>query len=266
MYGKVFDSMYKGTLHGHWQAIVTFQQMIVLADADGTVDMTPQAISAITSIPLEIIEAGLKILAGPDPYSRTPGSEGRRIEPIDAHRPWGWVIVNHAKYKNLKDASTARAQVRDRVRKHRELKKGEHDGNGDVTLGNARKRHTDTDTDTETRKPSSAKAEVSKPAVPPCPHLEIIGLYHKHLPMGRQVHVELWKGKRATHLQARWRELAKRQKIEWWDRFFAYCAESDFLTGNAPPSIGRSKPFKLSLGWIVNPENIAKIIEGDYHS
>lgn len=264
MYGKVFDSMYKGTLHGHWQAIVTFQQMIVLADADGTVDMTSQAISAITSIPLEIIEAGLKVLAGPDPYSRTPGSEGRRIEPIDAHRPWGWVIVNHAKYRGLHDTNTLRAQTRERVRRHREQKREQQAGNADVTLGNVGKRHTEAEANTDAE-PSLADARVSKPAVPPCPHAEIIGLYGKHLPMGRQVNPELWNGTRAKHLQTRWRELPKRQKLDWWDRFFAYCAESEFLTGKTPPVNGR-KPFEISLDWIVNPSNLAKIVEGKYHT
>lgn len=142
MYGKIFDSIYTGTLYGQWQAIVTFQQMIVLCDADGIIDMTPPAIAALTSIPLEIITKGLDVLSAPDPYSRTPGSEGRRIELIDAHRPWGWRIINHNKYKRLQDADTVREQTAERVRKHRELKRS-------VTDGNAQKRHTDTDTDTK---------------------------------------------------------------------------------------------------------------------
>ena len=160
MYGKIFDSIYDGTLYGQWEAIVTFQQMIVLADADGVVDMTPPAIAARTSIPLEIIQNGLAILQEPDPYSRTPGSDGRRIEHIDAHRPWGWVIVNYSKYKHLQDADTVRAQTRERVRKHRESKAAKETASNapkrDVTDGNGQKRHTDTDTDTDTSKPSRA--------------------------------------------------------------------------------------------------------------
>lgn len=149
MYGKIFDSMYKGTLYGQWEAIVTFQQMIVLCDADGTVDMTPPAIAAITSIPLDIIQKGIEVLSREDPYSRTPGRNGRRIELIDEHRPWGWVIVNHNKYKRLQDSDSIRAQTKERVRKHREMKLSVTDGNARVTDGNGQKRHTDTDTDTK---------------------------------------------------------------------------------------------------------------------
>jgi hypothetical protein len=154
VYGKIFDSMYRGTLYGQWEAIVTFQQFIVLCDADGIVDYTPPAIASITSIPLEIIQKGIEVLSKPDPYSRTPDSEGKRIELIDAHRPWGWVIVNHKKYQSLQDSDTVREQTRERVRRHRDMKRSVTDGNGP-------KRHTDTNTDTETNKDKDAKSEVA---------------------------------------------------------------------------------------------------------
>lgn len=149
--------MYDGTLYGHWQAIVTFQQMIVLADADGIVDMTPQAMSARTSIPFEIIEAGLKKLEAPDPYSRTPGNDGKRIELIDEHRPWGWHIVNHEKYKKLRDADEVRAQNRERQQRFRDKKHvtERNAASREVTACNTKSRHTDTYTDT--RKEAAAK-------------------------------------------------------------------------------------------------------------
>lgn len=115
MYGKVFSSMYDGTLYGHWQAIVAFQQMIVLSDADGIVDMTPQAIAARTSIPLEIIQEGIKILEQPDPYTRTPGEDGRRIACLDAHRPWGWRIINYHVYRDLVAMVDKRKADRERI-------------------------------------------------------------------------------------------------------------------------------------------------------
>jgi len=143
MYGKIFDSIYDGTLAEDWRALVTFQQFIVLCDADGMVDMTPQSISRRTGIPIEHIKAGIEVLEKTDKYSRTPDEDGKRIELIDEHRPWGWHIVNHEKYKGMKDADTIRAQTRERVRKHREKKRN-------VTHGNDQKRHIDKDIDTYT--------------------------------------------------------------------------------------------------------------------
>jgi len=95
-----------------------------------------------------------------------------------------------------------------------------------------------------------------------CPHQEIIATYHESIPVGTRVRV--WNGARAKHLQARWRESAKRQSVDWWRKFFVYVAESEFLTGRAAASPGRD-PFVVSLDWLVNPQNFAKVVEGKYH-
>lgn len=93
-----------------------------------------------------------------------------------------------------------------------------------------------------------------------CPHQEIINLYHQSLPTGRQVRI--WNDTRKAKLRARWKEDAKRQNLDWWSKFFAYIAKSDFLTGKTS-SPGR-KPFEIDLEWIVTPANFVKIAEGKY--
>ena len=104
MYAKVFAQIYDGTLctRGPWEALVTFQQFLVLADMDGVVDMTPAAIARRTTIPLEIIERGIGELVKPDHESRTPTEEGRRLVPLAEGRSWGWRVVNYAHYRELK--------------------------------------------------------------------------------------------------------------------------------------------------------------------
>jgi hypothetical protein len=153
VYGKIFGTIYSGTLYGQWQAIVTFQQMIVLCDSDGMIDMTPPAIAATTSIPLDIIEKGIEILLQPDKYSRSPAEEGRRIVLIDPSRPWGWKIVNHEFYKNLASRDDKKKADRDRIAAKRSAAKTIE--NKDVAGSRAASpevanvAHTDTDTDTE---------------------------------------------------------------------------------------------------------------------
>lgn len=125
MYGKIFDSIYDGTLRTNWQALVTFQQLIILADKSGVVDMTPHAIHGRTGIPMDIIEAGLDHLTKPDPYSRSTEEDGRRLVPIDESRPWGWRLVNHGYYNRLRSMEEKREA--DRVRastKRKALNKG----------------------------------------------------------------------------------------------------------------------------------------------
>jgi len=119
MYGKIFREMYNGTLVQNWQALITFQQLIVLSDADGVIDYTTEAIASRTGIPIEIIQQGIRALESEDPYSRSPDENGRRIVLLDEHRPWGWVIVNHKKYRDMPDADRVRKQNRLRQQRKR---------------------------------------------------------------------------------------------------------------------------------------------------
>lgn len=115
MHAKVFTQIYDGTLctKGPWEALVTFQQLLVLADQDGVVDMTAQAIARRTTIPLDIIERGIAALLLPDPESRTPTEQGRRIVPLSEGRAWGWLVVNYQHYRQLKREDDRRAYHRE---------------------------------------------------------------------------------------------------------------------------------------------------------
>jgi hypothetical protein len=115
VYGKIFEQMYDGTLRVSWQALITFQQMIVLCNEDGVLDMTPSAISGRTGIPIDIIGAGIAFLEAADPYSRTPDRDGRRIERLDSHRPWGWKLTNYTKYRDMLRREEKKAADRARI-------------------------------------------------------------------------------------------------------------------------------------------------------
>ena len=147
MYAKIFESIYEGSLVEDWKALIVFQQLIVLCDSEGVIDMTPTAISRRTNIPIDIINHGIEVLQETDSESRTKDEEGRRIILLDEHRAWGWFIVNHKKYRDLTDYETIKEQNRERQRRHREKQKS----NVTVTPSNAQSRHTDTDTDTDTK-------------------------------------------------------------------------------------------------------------------
>lgn len=102
----------------------------------------------------------------------------------------------------------------------------------------------------------------SHSAADPCPHQEIISAYHEILPTCRPV--KTWNDIRQGLLRQRWREDEKRQRIEWWRKFFGYVAKSRFLTGASEPSGGR-EPFVADLEWLIRPTNFANVIEGKYH-
>lgn len=151
MYGKIFESIYEGSLYGQYEAIVTFQALIVLADEDGLIDISPQALSGKTSIPLEVVRKGLKVLQQSDPHSRSPSEDGKRIVLLDEDREFGWRIVNYEYYRNLARRADTREKSRERKRRERERSSQVVDPEGchaGVTPMSRKIAYTDTDTDT----------------------------------------------------------------------------------------------------------------------
>jgi uncharacterized phage protein (TIGR02220 family) len=124
MYKKLFESMYNGSLvtTGPWEALVTFQQMIILADKFGVVDMTPQVIARRTGIPLDIILTGIGALEQPDSTSRSADLDGRRIDRLADHRDWGWRIVNFTYYDSLRRADERAAYQAEKYRERKSQK------------------------------------------------------------------------------------------------------------------------------------------------
>lgn len=123
------------------------------------------------------------------------------------------------------------------------------------------------------RPPSEPLALVAKEAKTPpdCPHQDILALWAEVLPAFPQHKPAMWRGSRADHLRARWRETAVERKWEGADegvaffrKLFGYVGRSSFLSGKSKTTDGRP-PFQCELAWLVEPLNWAKVIEGKYH-
>lgn len=114
--------------------------------------------------------------------------------------------------------------------------------------------------------------------VPPCPFDKLIDSYKKHLPELPDVRRSLFAGgKNGKAMRSRWRWVltAKHERgqrigerlaesaqdgVAWFDRYFAFVADSDFLTGKSGAFTG------CDLGWLVNAANFEKVLSGKYHS
>ena len=119
MFVKVFRSILDGTLGTDYEARHGFMDLLTLANQDGEVDRTPEAIAAVTNVPVERVRAVLERLSSPDPKSRNPNAEGRRIVPIDEGRDWGWRIVNYHHYRAIRD----QRERREYFRKYRQIER-----------------------------------------------------------------------------------------------------------------------------------------------
>lgn len=68
---------------------------------------------------------------------------------------------------------------------------------------------------------------------------------------------------RRTQIEARWRG-GDLPDLDTWRSYFEFCAESEFLTGMAPPMNGH-KVFVADLEWLTREGNYAKVYERKYH-
>jgi hypothetical protein len=125
-YVPLFDSLTTGTLHGRWPDIGLWPVILSMADRFGNVDVTPQYIAGVTGLRVEDVIACMERFCSPDPDSRSPENDGRRLEPIEEGRKWGWHVVNHTRYREkarllARDSQrTAQGLDAERKRKARE--------------------------------------------------------------------------------------------------------------------------------------------------
>ena len=123
LYSRVFLQILDSSLANDWKARYVFEDFLKLANEDGVVDMTREAIARRTNVPLELVAHGIGILESPDTGSRDPRDGGRRLVRLDDHRDWGWRIVNWNRYDAIRSnvehrAAKAREMARYRAKQH----------------------------------------------------------------------------------------------------------------------------------------------------
>jgi hypothetical protein len=139
---------------------------------------------------------------------------------------------------------------RDRKRKSRASRTGHAQGHTDVT-GNS---PLETETETETRQ----EKDMSEPAAPACPHLEIISAYHEVLPERPQVIPARWRGSVSErNLQARWRENAEHRTVDFWRDLFGAVRTNDWwMRGDE-----RGTWKGVDLHWLLKRTNFDKAVQ-----
>lgn len=123
MFAKVFSQIFDSSIAEDYNCRRMFMDLLVLADSDGAVDMTVEAISRRTNVPVEEVVKYVKQLCQPDAKSRSKLEEGKRLVPLDSQRDWGWRIVNYVHYRKIRDETARREYFRDKQREHRRNKK-----------------------------------------------------------------------------------------------------------------------------------------------
>lgn len=286
-YLKLYHTLKTGTLAAEGGfALALWPLFMMEADWDGVVEVHPGVLAVkwtglgrFGSFTEDQVRKVLEYWEQPDPHSRSPVDEGRRISRLHAHRDWGWQIVNWAQYRDAEGEEAKREKARERKRRERERQRH---ANGVTGRDRPRDCHPQRTENRERRKDpnpdNSSPVDTSEatdgvgspgelvlddsPKRPPnCPHEQIVELYHKILP--ELPRVLEWNERRRGYLNTAWKAKPKRQQLEYWRLFFEFVRQSDLLMGKVPRK--DSAPWRADLEWLVKPANFLKINEKKYH-
>jgi len=158
-YTKLFNSILYSTI---WQepneTKILWITLLAMSDQYGEVHASIPGLAKMAGITLQECQDALGRLLAPDPFSRTPDNEGRRIEPVEG----GWLLLNHAKYRGLMSVEERKEYNRKKQAERRSRIKKDADVSMTVNDKSAMSAHTEADADTK----ADSKAEEVPPSPP----------------------------------------------------------------------------------------------------
>jgi hypothetical protein len=234
-YTPLFDTLTSGTLCGRWPDIGLWAVVLSMSDRHGIVDVTPTYIASVTGLPVDDVAACMERFCQPDKYSRSQEADGARLQLIDPARPWGWLIVNHSKYREK-----ARKSSYDSARTASGLDAERKRMSRDVPTCPAPSR---SQTETETKTKTEEKEEEAPPAkrARPATHLpEDFGLTDERRK------VATTEGLDPDRTFAKFRNFwlsasGQRARKRDWDRAWGYWCQND-RGGGKPSTVGKFVP------------------------
>jgi hypothetical protein len=112
LFVKIHKQILNSSVANDYRVRRMFQDLLLLADWEGTVDMTHEAIARQLGAPLTEVVWAIGKLQEPDLADRSGKRSGIRLELLDPGRDWGWRIVNYKHYRELRDNEQHRAYRR----------------------------------------------------------------------------------------------------------------------------------------------------------
>ena len=126
-YTKLFQSILASSIWSEDdQTRIVWITLLAMADKHGEVHASVPGVARLAGVPIAATETALQRFLSPDPYSRTPDNEGRRLLPMEG----GWRIANHAKYRLMASREDEKTKTAARVAAHRAKRGGSGDDVG----------------------------------------------------------------------------------------------------------------------------------------
>ena len=206
-------------------------------------------------------------LGNPDPESRTPDFDGRRLVRVDG----GYVVLNFIKYRE-KDNTTKERSARYRERKKELASRRDVDTSHRDDTPNVTQNH---------QAEAEAEAEVKPPVVPqgdkieapamPCPYQGIVDAYHELLPSLPKARLMPQSRQKALRKIWAWvlsstktdgsrRAKTADEAITWLRGYFERARANDFLMGRTPRGAEHAN-WQCDLDFLLTDKGMKQVIE-----
>jgi hypothetical protein len=114
MYGKLFASCFTGSMFGSGADVFAVWAYVIANCQDSTIELNPALLGAIIGADRAAIASAISYLCNPDPDSRNPAEDGRRLVHEGAFQ---YRVVSHAIYRRIQKEEDRREH--NRLRKER---------------------------------------------------------------------------------------------------------------------------------------------------
>lgn len=239
--------------------------MLAMADQYGRVWASVPGLANRARVPLEDAQKALDAFLSPDPYSRTPDFEGRRIEPIDG----GWRLLNHEKYRAIRDEESIKESKRKYINARRAAERGGVENSR--TLSNsvdAGRANAEADTEAD-KEPNGSVGGADR--LPRCDTQSLVDIYHEILP--EMPRVRLMTDARRKALSSFWKFVLTSRKTdgskraetaaeatEWVRGYFTRARDNDFLMGRGAKAPGH-EGWSCDLDFLLTDKGKRHVIE-----
>lgn len=158
-YTKLFGSIVASTIWREPNEVrIVWITMLALANKSGIVEASVPGLADLSRVTVQQCRDAIDRLQSPDPDSRTPDHEGRRIQKVDG----GWAVLNHAKYRAKMGVDERREYLRVKQAEHRASKKGSQQEVNNGQHKSTESTHTESDTQSKAPTSRQSKAEPSE--------------------------------------------------------------------------------------------------------
>lgn len=116
MYGKYFAQTFVGSMVGAGSPVFALWGYVIANARDGAVELNPDYLAMILGDPYESVIKAINYLTSPDPKSRTPAHEGRRL----LHKSgFFYEVPNHTLYRSIVNEDERREYFKIKKREQR---------------------------------------------------------------------------------------------------------------------------------------------------